>query len=71
MDHTYTIELSIKNTTYAARSASYLDINLKIGLLAATLFHEILIKTTSSGMSDQLRDIYSICRYCWNVVTYQ
>jgi hypothetical protein len=44
---------------------------LVVSLLAATLFHEILIKTTSSGMSDQLRDIYSICRYCCNVVTYK
>jgi hypothetical protein len=42
-----------------------------VSLLAATLFQEILIETTSSGMSDQLRDIYSICRYCCNVVTYK
>jgi hypothetical protein len=35
-----------------------------VSLLAATLFHEILIETTSSGMSDQLRDMYSICTYC-------
>jgi hypothetical protein len=42
-----------------------------VSLLAATLFHEILIETTSSGMSDQLRDIYSICRYCWIIVTYK
>jgi hypothetical protein len=42
-----------------------------VSLLAATLFHEVLIETTSSGMSDQLRDIYSICRYCCNVVKYK
>jgi hypothetical protein len=29
---------------------------------------EILIGTTSSGISYQLSDIYSICRCCWNVV---
>jgi hypothetical protein len=38
-------------------------------LLAAT-FKEILIGTTSSGISYHLRDIYSICRCCWNVATY-
>jgi hypothetical protein len=32
---------------------------------------EILIGTTSSGISYHLRDIYSICRSCWNVVTYK
>ena len=30
---------------------------------------EILIGTTSSGISYQLRDIYSICRCCWIVAT--
>jgi hypothetical protein len=30
-------------------------------------FKEILIGTTSSGISDQFRDIYSICRCLWNV----
>jgi hypothetical protein len=30
-----------------------------------------LIGTTSSGISYQLRDIYSICRCCWNVATYE
>jgi hypothetical protein len=32
---------------------------------------EILTGTISSGISDQLRDIYSICRCCWNVATYK
>ena len=27
--------------------------------------------TTSSGISYHLRDIYSICRCCWNVATYK
>jgi len=27
--------------------------------------------TTSSRISDQLRYIYSICRCCWNVATYE
>jgi len=27
--------------------------------------------TTISGISYQLRDIYSICMYCWNVATYK
>jgi hypothetical protein len=35
------------------------------------LIKEILIGTTSSGISYQLRDIYSICRCCWNVATYE
>ena len=42
-----------------------------VSLLAATIFLGIMIETTSSGMSNQLRDIYSICGYCWNVVTYK
>jgi hypothetical protein len=29
------------------------------------------IRTTSYGISDQLRDIYSICRHGWNVATYK
>ena len=40
-------------------------------LLAATLVKEILIGTTKSGISYQLRDIYFICRCCWNVATYK
>jgi len=42
-----------------------------ISLLADTLVHEILKETTNYGMLDPLRDIYSICRYCWNDVTYK
>jgi hypothetical protein len=30
-----------------------------------------MIETTSSGISDQPRDIYSICSYCLNVATYE
>jgi hypothetical protein len=41
-------------------------------LLAATLYiKEFLIGTTSSGILYHLRDIYSICRCCWNVATYK
>jgi hypothetical protein len=29
-----------------------------------------MIDNTSLGISDQLRDIYSICRCSWNVATY-
>ena len=32
---------------------------------------EILRGTTSSGISYQLRDIFSICRCCWNDATYK
>ena len=32
---------------------------------------EIIIGITSSGISDQLRYMYSICRCCWNVATYK
>ena len=32
---------------------------------------EILIGTTRSGISYQLRDIHSICKWCWNVATYK
>jgi hypothetical protein len=32
---------------------------------------EILIGTTTSGISYQLREIYSICMCCWNVATYK
>jgi hypothetical protein len=31
-------------------------------LLEATIYPGILIGTTGSGISDELRDIYSICR---------
>ena len=37
----------------------------------ASLLAAILIGTTISGISYQLRDIYSICRCCWNVATYE
>jgi len=40
-------------------------------LLAATPIKEILIGTTSSGISYHLRDIYSICKCCRNVATYK
>ena len=30
-----------------------------------------MIRTINSGISYQLRDIYSICRCCWNVATYK
>ena len=33
--------------------------------------NEILIGTTNSGISYQLREIYSIFRCCWNVATYK
>ena len=36
-----------------------------------TSIKEILIGTTSSGISYHLRDRYSICRCCWNVATYK
>jgi len=32
---------------------------------------EIIIGITSSGISDQLWYMYSICRCCWNVATYK
>jgi hypothetical protein len=32
---------------------------------------QFVIGTTSSGISYLLRDIYSICRFCWNVATYK
>jgi hypothetical protein len=30
---------------------------------------EVMIGTTSSGISYQLRDVYSIYRCCWNIVS--
>jgi hypothetical protein len=30
-----------------------------------------MIGTISSGISGQLRDVYSICRFCWNIATYK
>ena len=40
-------------------------------MLAATLYqgNADFLGTTSSGISYQLRYIYSICRCCWNVAT--
>jgi hypothetical protein len=60
------IELEIKDTTDTDRSASYLDLHLEIDPIK-----EILIGTIISGISYQLRDIYSICGCCWNVATYE
>jgi hypothetical protein len=48
-----------KDTKDTARFASYLDIHIEI------------VGTTRSGNYDQLRDIYSTCRWCWNVATYK
>jgi hypothetical protein len=38
---------------------------------AASPIKELMIGATSSGISDHLRYIYSICRCCWNVATYK
>jgi hypothetical protein len=46
-------------------------LGLVASLLAAASIKEILIGTTSSGTSYHLRDIYSICRCCWNCATYK
>jgi hypothetical protein len=43
---------------------------LSIGTLG-TIGKEIFIGTVSSGISDKLRDIYSICRSYMNVATYK
>jgi hypothetical protein len=40
-------------------------------LSAATIYQGNLMGTTCSGISYHLRDIYSICRCCWNVATYK
>jgi len=32
---------------------------------------EVLIGITDCGMWYQLRDIYSICKCCWNATTYK
>jgi hypothetical protein len=37
----------------------------------ASSIKKILIGTTSFGISYQLREIYSTCRYCWNVAIYK
>ena len=44
--------------------------NSVASLLAANPIEKIMIGTTSSGISDQWKYIYSICRCCWNVATY-
>jgi hypothetical protein len=33
--------------------------------------NQVMMATTSSWISDKLRDIYSIWRHCWNVATYK
>ena len=40
-------------------------------LLAEPSIKGILIGTTISGILYHLRDIYCLCRYCWNVATYK
>jgi hypothetical protein len=42
------------------------------GKMAATPYQgKKMIGTTSSGISYQLRDIYSIYRCCWDLATYK
>jgi hypothetical protein len=57
-DHIYPIELEIKDTTDTTKSASSLD-----------LHQGNPDRNHNSGISDQFRDIYSICRCLWNVAT--
>ena len=33
--------------------------------------NQVMMATTSSWISDKLRDIYSIWRHCWNVATFK
>jgi hypothetical protein len=40
-------------------------------VLAASSNKEIPIGATSSGISYHLRDIYALCRCCWNDATYK
>jgi hypothetical protein len=40
-------------------------------ILSFHILFRYFIRTTSYGISDQLRDIYSICRHGWNVATYK
>jgi hypothetical protein len=72
VDRIYHIELEIKDTTYTDRYASYLDLHLEInseGRLRPTIFLEMPVP--SQVHYGHLRDIYSICRCCWNVARYK
>jgi hypothetical protein len=72
VDRIYLIELEIKDTTDTDKSASYLDLILEIdseGRLRTKLYDKR--DELNSGISYHLRDIYSICRCCWNVATYK
>jgi len=40
-------------------------------MLAASSISEIIIRAASSRISYYLRDLYSICRCCWNGATYK
>jgi hypothetical protein len=46
------------------------DLRILISPLVSSI-KEIMIATINSGISNQLRDIYSTCRFCWNVATYK
>jgi hypothetical protein len=40
-------------------------------VLEASSNNEILIGATSSEISYHLRDIFALCRFCWNGATYK
>ena len=66
--------LSLRQTVHISghlwHRYSVIFIGSVASLLAVTMYEGILIGTTSSGISDQLRDIYSTCRCYWNVATH-
>jgi hypothetical protein len=58
--------------TFYGRYHDLVDRYVSVSQMTTDMFiKEILIEATSSGISYQLRDIYSICRCCWNVATYE
>ena len=75
IDH-YVGTFKILYKTWVSTQSTYTigTLSSAASLLASTFYewtHEIMIGTTSSGMSYQLRDIYSIYRCYWIVATYK
>jgi hypothetical protein len=57
----YPPELEVKETTYTASSASFLDL---------MTFQEIRIIATGPCIANQLRDVNTICRRSWYIAAH-
>jgi hypothetical protein len=61
-----TIKLSNDDFNFTIRNPCFSSL-----LLCSNAIKEFMIGTNRTRISDQLRYLYSICRWCWNVITYK